>query len=321
VSAVAAASAAWMLAAAANSTQRSARMPAADSKQQPVLPIRRHQSASAPALLQLVGAQVTGSFFVRDGATNFFDSRNIPNRVPPGFGNSATNPPENVPISDDVRDIEFGFADLAIKATADVTTSGLVTLTNEFLANEELLIGPFTFTFTSTAFNQFKNGNLSGDVVNNTFETFGPGVAVTAVKQGALLTIQVPSWSAAAPVTLTFSVQLVSIVFCLMAQAVAAVAPPSLCGRTQKELQSWQWQKGLGCSLCNCGVQFAVCICLHVETSPLSRGCAAAAAAAAALMAAAPTTYQQQQQECTPGPANLCCSEDGLFLDQGTICR
>jgi hypothetical protein len=204
-------------------------MPAADSKQQPALPIRRHQGASAPALLQLVGAQVTGSFFVRNGATNFFDSGNSPDRVPPGFGNSSPNRPENVPISDDVPDIEFGFADLAIKATADVTTSGLVTLTNEFLDNEELLIGPFTFTFTSTAFNQFKNGNLSGDVVNNTFETFGRGVAVTAVKQGALLTILVPPWSAAAPVTLTFSVQLVSIVFCLMAMAVAAVAPRFCC--------------------------------------------------------------------------------------------
>lgn len=86
-------------------------------------------SAGSSEALSLLGAEVTGEFFVNGGSTNFFDPEN--GKVPDNqYGNSNNNPGNGtniVPIADPL--VEFGYQGATAIFTANFTGAGGLTLT------------------------------------------------------------------------------------------------------------------------------------------------------------------------------------------------
>lgn len=109
-------------------------------------------ATSAHAVLDLTGVTVQGTLTINGLATNFFDPGNIPNKVPPGFGNSL-NPPGSGEAEAIVSDsiVEFGYSG-AVDANFAVnfSTNGLVQVSasaNPFSSVEMHFSGP---AFTSS---------------------------------------------------------------------------------------------------------------------------------------------------------------------------
>lgn len=143
----------------------------------------------------LAGATVDGSLLFGSDTTNYFDPATVSfqtgeSLVPSGFGNSATPCPQGPPCSSNVAVrndwTEFAFAsdgDVLLRRV-DLTTSGLLTLTDTTAvtgSNAE-----YTVTLRSSAFTAFQ------DVVSVISDGFAPGWVVTATLAGSTLTIHVP---------------------------------------------------------------------------------------------------------------------------------
>lgn len=102
-------------------------------------------------------------------------------------------PPDNIPVNDSV--VEFGFRLVGATITADLLTSGVVTLQYE-VQN----FAAVTYTLRSTAFADATNFT----VLTNSFE----GVSLSASLVGDTLTISVGGVPNDALRTLTYSIQL-----------------------------------------------------------------------------------------------------------------
>ena len=99
-------------------------------------------TTSVAAYADGTGTQVTGTFLVNHGTTNYFDPAN--GFVPPGFGNSAGT---TVTIGPGV---EFGFADGANFNSVNFSGSGL-----NFIDISTLGTIDFEMDFTDPAFTSF----------------------------------------------------------------------------------------------------------------------------------------------------------------------
>jgi hypothetical protein len=132
---------------------------------------------AAPATADLIGTQVSGSFDTGGTVSNLFDPAF--GFVPPGFGNSAPNGPNNVVIS--ASQTEFGFKDpiFGISITADFTSNAV---TIEYSMRAFTGIASGNFTFTDTAF--------SGDTITPISNSFPSAVSSSLV--GDVLTITTP---------------------------------------------------------------------------------------------------------------------------------
>lgn len=153
------------------------------------------------ALAPLAGASVSGVMLY--AGVNFWNSA-VSNGayVPPsGFGNSAAaaaaaSSADNVPVDD--NQIEFAFRNGATSATADVQTSGVVTLS--YTADA---FASTNYTLSSAAFAQARGFT----VLANTFET--AWITLQTSLAGSTLSINVPGIASfASPVNLVISIRL-----------------------------------------------------------------------------------------------------------------
>lgn len=133
-------------------------------------------SAGSADALSLLGAEVTGEFFVNGGATNFFDPEN--GKVPDfQYGNSLNTPGNGtniVPIADPL--VEFGYQGATALFTANFTGAGGLTLTATSM--------PFmsvTMNFTSPGFTglQFSTVADGASNLHCSFASISIGCTVT----------------------------------------------------------------------------------------------------------------------------------------------
>jgi hypothetical protein len=142
-------------------------------------------SAGSAHALSLLGAEVTGEFFVDGGSTNLFDPEN--GKVPDfQYGNSLNVPGNGtniVPIADPL--VEFGYEGSSMTAlfTANFTGAGILTLTATAMPFPSVAMNFNSPGFAGLQFAAVADGatNLNCSFANTTIGCIvGPGPGFTS---------------------------------------------------------------------------------------------------------------------------------------------
>jgi hypothetical protein len=136
-------------------------------------------------MADLIGTSVSGVMNINGMSINLFDPAS--NSVPPGFGNSAPNGPNNVIIGSGT---EFGFSDAANTDTVNFTGTQ-VTLTD--VSNGGSV--PIIYSFTNTAF-----GGATVSLVSSSFS----GITETLV--GNVLTLSTSNFLGSGTFQATYNI-------------------------------------------------------------------------------------------------------------------